>query len=688
MGNSQNPKKQIIKNDMQPQPTQQISKNQEKPIKQKQKEENDLEAEFLKFLAIGDRKNKWKTYFKINKITSMADLLSSYQMSETTRTGRRLNEAEKQILNNYLLRQSKEEDIIINYKSIHDLKFLKYIESFDQFKEISLTNMKIRNILIVGITGQGKSTFINSFVTAIEREFKPRVKGKELNLDYFVIIKVKDHQAQSDTNEVTSYKFIIDNHLIINLIDTPGLADTEGLQKDQERITQISKYIEDQIYKKNQNLHAILFVSQSSTQYEVIDGNPSLLQLSMLSILKLFGKEMCAFTKHCLTFSDFTATSTQNFESRDSIFYSVKEQQILINSRKPDQQEHLQETFNEAQFKAINQPFNTEAENNEAENKIQEEFYFQFQNSVFRAIKHGFIENIHFQKNLGNYQKLFDFIKNEANDGFKLVATVQVIQQRTQIRTELGGLQHTLLQLIKVLKSVDENTRKLQIYRNKIEDSKMFESVIFLIEWKKEFIFKNKKKAFSTNCNKCNKTCCKACDSKILDHCIEMIEKNVKGVKQIICSRCNHEIEFHTQQEYFWKPEEVQKIIIDESLKQENDNAQKNSSKIKQLLEEQEITRNNTKENIKDVMIKMKECLQGLLSSALYRLDILDVEAYDFVLKFYPDYRKALEEFEDMDDLKVTTQIREKIKKDKLMASKTLLSVETQQFNLKQFKRN
>ncbi|CAD8093505.1 unnamed protein product [Paramecium primaurelia] len=672
MGNSQNSKQQIIKNQKSSQPLQQNPIKEENPIKLKKKDENDLEIEFFKLLADTDRKDKWKTYFKINDIKSMADLLSSYQMNSNTKTGKRLNEAEKQILNNYLLRQSKEEDIQIIIKDIGNLKRLTYNKSPHNIN-------KIRNILIVGITGQGKSTFINSFVTAIEREFKPREKGKQFSLDYFEIVKVKDQQAQSDTNEVSSYKFIIGD-ILINLIDTPGLADTEGLLKDQERITQISKYIEEHLYNKNQNLHAILFVSQSSTQYEVIDSNPTFLQLSMLSILKLFGIEMCAFTKHCLTFSDFTATSTQNFESQDSIFYSVREEQIMIKQRQGNQQQNIMETLILEQDYTIQQTQNFQEE----KKYNKEEFYYQFQNSVFRAKKQGFIENIHLKKNLLNYERLYHFIIDDENKGFSLERTVLVINQRTQIKNELGGLQKKLQQFIKVLKSVDENTRKLEIYKNKIKDTKMYESTIYITMWEKMEIVINGKKAYSTNCNECGKTCCKKCESNNLHDCNEMVPSG----SQFICQKCNHLGQCHTQEEFYWQSKDVPKIIVDEYLKNEHENANKNKNTIDQLLKQQEIERNETKDQIKKVLVQMKECLQNLLSSALYKLDILDVEAYEFVLKFYPDYKKQLEDFQNMDDLKVKSEVRDKVKKNKLVASKTLLSVETLQFQSKQFKRS
>lgn len=38
----------------------------------------------------------------------------------------------------------------------------------------------------------------------------------------------------------------------------------------------------------------------------------------------------------------------------------------------------------------------------------------------------------------------------------------------------------------------------------------------------------------------------------------------------------------------------------------------------------------------------MKKCFELLLSSALYTVDIQDEEAYDFVLRLYPEYKEAL----------------------------------------------
>lgn len=51
----------------------------------------------------------------------------------------------------------------------------------------------------------------------------------------------------------------------------------------------------------------------------------------MLNILKLFDKNMCGFTTHILSFSDFTTTNIANFESPNSIFYSLTVEQSTKN---------------------------------------------------------------------------------------------------------------------------------------------------------------------------------------------------------------------------------------------------------------------------------------------------------------------------------------------------------------------
>ncbi|CAD8102854.1 unnamed protein product [Paramecium sonneborni] len=591
-------------------PQQYIHKNQKPqkskikthiPVVQQEKnqEENNLETEFFIFLFNQSRIAEWKKYFEIQKIYNMEDLLSSYQMNKYTKIGKRLNEAETQILNQYLLRQQRKENVKINIKEKQDLKLFKQAESSDEFYR------KIRNILIVGITGQGKSTFINTFITAIEQEFKPR-ENKQFELDFFEIIKIKDSQAKSDTTEVTPYKFTYQNCLF-NLIDTPGLADTQGPLKDQKRITQISKYIREELYDKNQKLHAVLFVSQSSTQYEVIESNPSLLQLSILSILKLFGKQMCEFTKHCLTFSDFSAISTQNFESQDSVFYSLRQNQI-----------------------------------------VNQEFYYQFQNSVFRAEKQGFIEKIHFIKTFLNYRNLFQFISDPNNKGFSLEETTNVIKQRKTIYQELEGLQGKIQKFFKILKQIDENTRKQQIYNNKEEVTKGYQTKIYLTEWEKKPSLKNGRQAYSINCSECSQTCCRACQSQKVKDCVQMIDKAVNN-KYIKYCECGHSIEHHSQQDFYFKPKQVLLIEINKELKNEHFSAQKNKISIDSLLRKKEAKRHKIKQKILKVLIIMKDCLTQLLSSALYKLDILDVKAIDFVLKFYPEYKNVLQEFQDIE---------------------------------------
>ncbi|CAD8102852.1 unnamed protein product [Paramecium sonneborni] len=127
-----------------------------------------------------------------------------------------------------------------------------------------------------------------------------------------------------------------------------------------------------------------------------------------------------------------------------------------------------------------------------------------------------------------------------------------------------------------------------------------------------------------------------------------MIDKAVNN-KYIKYCECGHSIEHHSQQDFYFKPKQVLLIEINKELKNEHFSAQKNKISIDSLLRKKEAKRHKIKQKILKVLIIMKDCLTQLLSSALYKLDILDVKAIDFVLKFYPEYKNVLQEFQDIE---------------------------------------
>lgn len=108
------------------------------------------------------------------------------------------------------------------------------------------TNVKCRTILLMGATGSGKTTLINSMVNYIlDVEWDDPFR--------FVLIREEDtssNQAHSQTSSVTAYElhyeagFRVPYSLII--VDTPGYGDTKGVTRDHQITEIIQQFFKDE----------------------------------------------------------------------------------------------------------------------------------------------------------------------------------------------------------------------------------------------------------------------------------------------------------------------------------------------------------------------------------------------------------------------------------------------------------
>jgi len=162
--------------------------------------------------------------------------------------------------------QQKKDENKANRKDCDD-KWEEKGDVLQQEKEIKET--KEITTIILGVTGAGKSSLINLFYVwskgikkvenidevLISTKFHQGKEGKNVE------INAKD-QSKSQTMECTIYKFTMDygsTRYILNFMDTPGLGDVDGIEKDDEHISKILDTV-----SKTPELNAIVLMINGS----------------------------------------------------------------------------------------------------------------------------------------------------------------------------------------------------------------------------------------------------------------------------------------------------------------------------------------------------------------------------------------------------------------------------------------
>ncbi|RIA81664.1 hypothetical protein C1645_547454 [Glomus cerebriforme] len=149
-----------------------------------------------------------------------------------------------------------------------------HIEGFIPYESNTLIDMlpsappEEINILLLGETGVGKSTFINAFVNYLK--FDTLSEAKSGNMEVLIssqftltdenydmkTIKIGNDDSNeqlekvgmSATQECKSYAFYAAENKIVRLIDTPGIGDTRGIDQDKKNFENILKYISHHRY--------------------------------------------------------------------------------------------------------------------------------------------------------------------------------------------------------------------------------------------------------------------------------------------------------------------------------------------------------------------------------------------------------------------------------------------------------
>ncbi|XP_016358313.1 uncharacterized protein LOC107700948 [Sinocyclocheilus anshuiensis] len=154
------------------------------------------------------------------------------------------------------------------------------------------TSKPIKIVLLVGETGVGKKTLINTMVNYL---LDVKFEDEEW---YEITEEAAGDQSESQTSEITMYEvFPEESPISLTIIDTPGYGDTRGLDKDLEVAENLATLF--QCNDGVREVDAVCFVIQASKN-RLSDRQHYIIS----SILSLFGKDIENNIMFLMTHSD------------------------------------------------------------------------------------------------------------------------------------------------------------------------------------------------------------------------------------------------------------------------------------------------------------------------------------------------------------------------------------------------
>lgn len=211
---------------------------------------------------------------------------------------------------------AKKDAIYLKRKDISKLYSLLKIEKnsiyeyylYKNEKFVEEEEKKCISILLVGETGVGKTTFLNSFIN-----FILKVNYSD-NFRYLLVNEAND-QCLSQTKTVNIYHIKSHNsYPPIKIIDTPGFGDTSGIEFDKK----IAKMIFEK-FKEIKELSSVCVMCKYN------EGRFDYSQRYIYNfIINLFGKDMAENFMILFSFCDVgKILSKQIFKEKDSPFYQI-----------------------------------------------------------------------------------------------------------------------------------------------------------------------------------------------------------------------------------------------------------------------------------------------------------------------------------------------------------------------------
>ncbi|XP_048029404.1 uncharacterized protein LOC125257035 isoform X2 [Megalobrama amblycephala] len=359
-----------------------------------------------------------------------------------------------------------------------------------------------KTIMMIGATGAGKTTLINSMINYI--------LGVQWEDDFrFVLIHEgkQKSQAESQTTAITAYQI---NHKYgfqvpysLTIVDTPGFGDTRGISQDQKITKQIQEFFSNP--GGIDSIDAVCFVVQASlprltpTQKYIFD-----------SILSIFGNDIAENILVMVTFAD---------GKKPLVLEAIKVSEVPCST-----------------------------------NESEEPLYFKFNNSALFATNKQSAQNK--KSGCGNFDQMFwdlgffsmreFFTSLNKMETKSLSLTREVLKERQQLEVLVEGLQPQINAGLSKLDAIKKTRAALEQHKAEMDANKNFEYEVEEIVPKQ---IENHSDYFLTNCHKCHYTCHGACSRADSNKNLCTVMKD--GKCTVCPGKCVWNVHFN--QKYKWR---------------------------------------------------------------------------------------------------------------------------------------
>ena len=378
---------------------------------------------------------------------------------------------------------------------------------YPEFKFHYFEEQKALSFMVVGETGCGKTTLLNSFVNFL--------LGVNIIDDYrykIILERTNKSQANSQTSKVNIYNIrSVGGYPPIKIIDTPGFGDTEGIQKDNDIVEQIENFLIENL----KEINAICFVTKSTnnrlTNYQKYILN---------RVLEMFGDNIKENFIFILTFCD---------GGIPNIIESLKSK--------------------ECPFSEI---INTSKDLN---------WYYKFNNSSFyESDRENEYTQIFWKIGIKNFNDFLLRLKFLPKKNLSL--TKEVLKERKLLDQKINILNNNLIDTMNKVYEIKELIKIILNIKKEIDSSKEYEKktryqIIKKIDKLPNF--------YATTCLICNKTChsqCEIADDDEKHKCTSMDEN---GFCKICPKKCKWDE--HKNRNYILEETFKEETIVFDDLK-------------------------------------------------------------------------------------------------------------------------